>query len=92
MLDDPTIPLHNNAAELAAGRRVRKRDVSLAAGSVRCVRSWDTFQSLAETTRKLGVSFLEYLHDRLTCAGHVPRLADLIAEQAISRKGLAAAA
>jgi Transposase IS66 family len=92
VLDDPTIPLHNNAAELAARRRVRKRDVSLAAGSVRGVRSWDIFQSLAETTRKLGVSFLEYLHDRLTCAGHVPRLAHLIAEQAISREGLAAAA
>jgi len=29
VLEHPEIPLHNNASELGARRRVRKRDVSL---------------------------------------------------------------
>lgn len=80
-LEDPTIPLHNNAAELAARRRVRKRDASLAAKTPEGVRVWDTFQSLAETARKLDVSFLHYLHDRITRVGRIPRLAELIRQR-----------
>lgn len=34
--------------------------------------------TLAATTRKLGLDFAAYLRDRLTQAGHVPPLADLI--------------
>ena len=38
--------------------------------------------SLAATTTKLGVSFFEYLRDRVSGANQVPALADLITQQA----------
>lgn len=80
VLVHPELPLHNNAAELGARRRVRKRDVSFGPRSQAGMQAWDTFQTLAATTAKLGVSFYHYLHDRITEAGRLPRLADLIRE------------
>jgi Transposase IS66 family len=82
VLDDPTVPLHNNAAELGARRRVRKRDVSFGPRTEQGKRAWDVFQSLVETTRKLGVSFGAYVWDRLVGAGEVPRLEALIRARA----------
>jgi hypothetical protein len=82
VLQHPELPLHNNPAELGARQRVRKRDVSFGprspAGSV----AWDTFMTLAATTRKLGVDFAAYLRDRFTHAGQIPPLADLITARA----------
>jgi len=40
--------------------------------------------TLAETTRKLGVSFYAYLRDRILAAHAIPPLADLIAQAAQS--------
>ncbi len=40
-----TLPLHANAMELAARRRVRKRDVSVGPQSRKGVRAWDTFRA-----------------------------------------------
>jgi hypothetical protein len=74
----PELPLHNNASELAVRRRVRKRDVSFGPRTEAGKRAWDTFMTLAETTRKLGVSFYAYLHDRITGAKTILPLADLI--------------
>jgi len=82
VLTDPTVPLHNNAAELGARRRVRKRDVSFGPRTAQGKRAWDVFQSLVETTRKLGVSFGAYVGDRLVGAGAVPRLDALIRARA----------
>lgn len=82
VLSHPELPLHNNPAELAARRRVRKRDVSFGPRSEAGVRAWDTFQSLSATCTKLGVSFYHYLQDRITRAGRIPRLAELIDERA----------
>jgi hypothetical protein len=62
--------------------RVRKRDVSFGPRTEAGKHAWDTFMTLAETTRKLGVSFYAYLHDRITGAMHIPRLADLITQAA----------
>ena len=62
----PEIPLHNNASELAARQRVRKRDISFGPRSAAGVLAWDVFQSLAETCRKLGISFYSYVHSRLS--------------------------
>jgi hypothetical protein len=42
----------------------------------------DTFATLKKTCRKLGVSFWAYLTDRLTNAGKVPPLADLMRQRA----------
>lgn len=82
VLDHPEIPLHNNAAELAARQRVRKRDVSFGPRTMEGAKAWDTFMSLADTTRKLGVSFYHYIHDRIRADGQIPPLADLIATRA----------
>jgi Transposase IS66 family len=82
VLDHPEIPLHNNAAELGARQRVRKRDISFGPRSAAGVKAWDTFMSLVATTRKLGVDFYQYVHDRISETNQIPPLADLIAERA----------
>jgi hypothetical protein len=82
VLAHPELPLHNNAAELGARRRVRKRKVSYGPQSAAGARAWDTFQTLAATAAKLDVSFYHYLGDRLSGTPHLPALADLITERA----------
>jgi len=52
VLEYPELPLHNNASELGVRRRVRKRDVSFGPRTEAGKRAWDTFMTLAETTRK----------------------------------------
>jgi hypothetical protein len=81
-LAHPEVPLHNNPAELGARRRVRKRDVSFGPRTEDGKRAWDTFQTLAATAAKLGVSFYAYLQDRVSQAYRLPSLADLIATKA----------
>ena len=78
----PEIPLHNNAAELAARRRVRKRDVSFGPRSEEGKKCWDTFMTLSGTAAKLGVNFFHYLKDRLSEAEEIPPLSSLIQEHA----------
>ena len=81
-LQHPEIPLHNNPAEWEVRRRVRKRDVSFGPRTTDGVRAWDTFMSLAATTRKLGISFYQYIHDRISKANQIPPLASLIETRA----------
>jgi hypothetical protein len=78
VLDFPYLPLHNNPAELAARQRVRKRDISFAPRTPDGVQAWDTFNTLTETAKKLGVNFYAYIHDRISQARRMPSLADLI--------------
>jgi hypothetical protein len=82
VLKHPELPLHNNPAELAARRRVRKRDVSFGPRTEDGKKAWDTFMTLADTAKKLGVSFYRYVYDRVAQANQVPQLADLITERA----------
>ncbi len=82
VLAHPALPLHNNPAELGARQRVRKRDVSFGPRSPAGASAWDTFMTLAATTRKLGLDFAAYLRDRFTKAGQIPPLADLISARA----------
>lgn len=82
VLEHPELPLHNNPAELGARQRVRKRDVSFGPRSPAGSAAWDVFMTLAATTRKLGLDFGAYLRDRLTKAGQIPPLADLITARA----------
>jgi len=63
VLDRPNLPLHNNAAELAARRKVRKRDVCFHTMSAEGTRVQDAYLSIIETAKKLGVSAFEYLTD-----------------------------
>jgi len=82
VLEHPELPLHNNPAELGARQRVRKRDVSFGPRSPAGSAAWDTFMTLAATTRKLGLDFAAYLRDRFTKDGQIPPLADLISARA----------
>jgi hypothetical protein len=82
VLHYPELPLHNNASELGVRQRVRKRDVSFGPRTEDGKRAWDTFATLAETAKKLGVSFYRYLHDRLSTDNQIPLLADLVKKRA----------
>jgi hypothetical protein len=82
VLAHPEIPLHNNASELAVRRRVRKRDVSFGPRSADGVAAWDTFQTIAATAQKLGVSFIAYIADRISRRNEMPPLATIITERA----------
>lgn len=82
VLQHPELPLHNNPAELGARQRVRKRDVSFGPQTAAGVRAWDTFGSLVETAKKLGVSLYAYFADRVRQTRLVPGLDTLITQQA----------
>ena len=82
VLKYPELPLHNNAAELGVRQRVRKRDVSFGPRTQAGVRAWDTFATLAATSKKLGVSFYQYIHDRISGANQIPSMADLVTKAA----------
>jgi hypothetical protein len=82
VLRHPEIPLHNNAAELAARQRVRKRAVSFGPRSEKGIKAWDTFHTLCSTAKKLGVSIYRYIHDRVSEANQMLSLAELIAQRA----------
>jgi hypothetical protein len=82
VLKHPEIPLHNNPAELEARQRVRKRDVSFGPRTQDGIKAWDTFMSLAATTKKLSISFHQYIHDRVSKANEIPSLASLIEARA----------
>lgn len=86
VLKYPQAPLHNNAAELGVRQRVRKRDVSFGPRSPAGLQAWDTFMTLVETTRKLGVNFHAYVRDRLRRGGQIPPLADLVKQKAAALK------
>lgn len=82
VLAHPEIPLHNNPAELGARQRVRKRAISFGPRTAEGATAWDTFMSLAATTRQLGISFYQYVHDRITGTHQIPPLDDLIDQRA----------
>jgi len=82
VLQYPELPLHNNASELGVRQRVRKRDVSFGPRTEDGVKSWDTFGTLAETAKKLGISFYHYLVDRISGTNQIQPLADLISLRA----------
>jgi regulator of replication initiation timing len=81
VLEHPELPLHNNPAELAARTMVQRRNISYATQTLEGTQAWDTFMSLVATTRKLGISFFEYVRDRISHLGNIPSLATIIREQ-----------
>lgn len=71
MLERPDIPLHTNGSEGDVRDYVKKRKVSGGTRSDLSRRCRDTFASLKKTCRKLGVSFWDYLNDRVDQGGLV---------------------
>jgi len=65
VLDRPEIPLHTNGSETDIRDYVKKRKVSGGTRSDEGRRCRDTFASLKKTCRKLGISFWNFLMDRL---------------------------
>lgn len=78
VLKFPELPLHNNPAELGARGRVRKRDVSFGPRTADGTQAWDTFMTLVATTKKLKISFYEYVRDRVLKKMLIPPLSELI--------------
>ncbi len=84
VLEHPELPLHNNPAELAARTMVQRRNISYATQTLEGTQAWDTFMSLVATTRKLGISFFEYVRDRISRIGNIPSLGIIIREKSSS--------
>lgn len=84
VLTHPEIPLHNNPAELGARQRVRKRAISFGPRTAEGAKAWDTFMSLAATTKQLGINFFQYLYARVVGSQQVPPLDQLINERALT--------
>lgn len=78
VLDDPNLPLHNNLSESQIREYVKRRKISGGTRSDAGRQCRDTFASLKKTCRLYGLSFWDYLTDRLTGSGLFPRLANLI--------------
>ncbi len=81
VLEHPELPLHNNPAELGARTMVQRRNISYATQTLEGTKAWDIFMSLVATTRKLGISFFEFMRDRISQLGNIPSLGTLIREQ-----------
>jgi len=84
VLERPDIPLHNNGAENAIREYVKKRKISGSTRSEPGRSCRDTFTSLKKTCRKLGISFWQYLKDRIEKIGSIPDLSDLVRQQALN--------
>ncbi len=82
VLEHPEIPLHNNLSENDIRQYVKKRKISAGTRSDLGRRCRDTFLSLKTTCRKLGVSFWQYLQDRINGYDTIAPLPQLIEEQA----------
>ena len=53
--------MHNNGAELGVRVKVRKRDVSLQTIKEEGTTANDTFMTIVQTAKKLGVSAYQYM-------------------------------
>jgi hypothetical protein len=83
VLEHPELPLHNNPAELAARTMVQQRNISYATQILERTQAWDTFISLVATTRKLGISFFEYICDGIYEVGNIPSLGTIFREKSV---------
>ena len=81
VLRHPELPLHNNDAELGARVQARVRDVSLQTKSEAGTKAKDTFMSIVQTAKKLGVNAYDYIHDRISGRFKMPSLAQLIRDK-----------
>jgi len=86
VLEYPELPLHNNAAELGARAQKRRQDVSLHTKTEEGAKARDTFMTIVETAKKLGVSTKEYFEDRIHGKFKIPSLADLISKKVLQNE------
>ena len=77
-LKHPEVPLHNNESELGARAQVRRRDVSLHTMTEDGTKANDTFMTIVQTAKKLGVSAYDYIYDQVSKRFRMPTLAEMI--------------
>ena len=82
VLARPKTSLHNNTTEGDIREYAKRRKLSAGTRSENGRKARDTFLSLKKTCRKLGISFWEYLLDRLQNKNQIPPLAVLMAQKA----------
>ena len=82
VLERPDIPLQNNLSERDIREYVIKRKISGSTRSEDGRRCRDTFTSLKKTCKKQGISFWNFLCDRLRKKNAVPYLPDLLSSKA----------
>jgi hypothetical protein len=78
VLKYPWLPLHNNDSELGARVEKRRQDVSLQTKSDEGTKAKDSFLTITQTAKKLGVNSYRYIYDRISKTFSMPSLADLI--------------
>ncbi len=78
VLERPEIPLHNNLSENDIRDYVKKRKISATTRSDTGRTARDTFLSLKKTCQKLGISFSQYLFDRISRQHQIPPLSELV--------------
>ncbi len=87
VLKRPDIVLHTNGSEGDIRGHVKWRKISGGTRSDLGKRCRDGFASLKKTCRKLGISFWNYLGDRIEQHGEIPPLPDIIRERAAAARG-----
>lgn len=85
VLNRPEIPLHNNLSENDIREYVKKRKISGSTRSEAGRKCRDTFASLKKTCRKLGISFWQFLNDRLSGNNLILPLSQMVEQHALSR-------
>ena len=78
VLEHPQVPLHNNQSERDIREFVKKRKISGSTRSEQGRKARDTFASLKKTSRKLNISFWDFLFDRITDAKHIEYLPEIM--------------
>ena len=81
VLERPEVPLHTNDSERDIRDHVKKRKISGDMRSEHGRQCRDTFSSLKKTCRKLGISFWDYLTDRISCTDQIPLLPHIIEQR-----------
>lgn len=84
VLQRPNTPLHNNSSETCARAAKIKLKISGGTRSETGQKVRDTFLSLKQTCRKLGINFMAFLQDRVREQYAIPRLATIICERALA--------
>ena len=83
VLKYPWLPLHNNDSELGARVEKRRQDVSLQTKSDKGTKAKDSFLTVTQTAKKLGVNTYKYIYDRISKTFSMPSLADLILQNSL---------
>ena len=78
VLQHPKLPLHNNTSELGARTQARYRDISFHTINKKGTDAKDTFMTIIQTAKKLGVNTYHYLLDRVSKKLQLPSLASQI--------------